>query len=719
MTLRGFFEKPGGWLILSGAAVLGFILINLAVSKVAGVRLDLTEDRLYTLSPGTENILTKLDKPVSLTLYYSATLGNAAPIYGNYASRVKDMLRVLESVSGGNLTLTVKDPKPFSEIEDDAVEHGLQGVPLDQTGEKAYFGLTAAAGDKDDAISFLQIERENFLEYDLANLIHRIGSDSKTVLAIYSTRPIFGDFQLQLRGLPAPPTALVEQLRAAFDVRQIFDFGDIWEIKPDVLMIVHPSNLDDKDYYNIDQYLLRGGKAMILVDPFNETAAARRGRAGPMGQNTTSDMAKLFGHWGINLVKDRVAGDWRFARLVNAGTGQQVVPARFLTWMAVKKRGFSGQDAVTSDINLLHIQSAGIIERKDDAAVTMEPLVWTTRQSQAIDVKMLDGARPEILKMQSQFKASGKAQVIAARIRGRVKSLFPDGPPKEEKKAEDTGGKKKDATGGGKAAAKKKSAKATNKKKPKPAVKADKAERETAPSAKAKPVADKAGKKPAPDAKKDALKKDAAKKEKEKAKAPPFIPESSKPMNVILVADVDLLEDRFWVRTREFFGQRIQMPFANNADFVVNAIENLSGGDDLIGLRSRGTARRPFTKIAELRIIADTRFRAEEQLLRKKLSEAEKRLAELGKKKQEGTSEAAVTKAVATTAEAITQEVLITRKQLRLVQLALREDIEALESSIRFVNIALVPILVGLVALLLGGLRLRRRKRAVHTAAEA
>ena len=182
-------------------------------------------------------------------------------------------------------------------------------------------------------------------------------------------------------------------------------------------------------------------------------------------------------------------------------------------------------------------------------------------------------------------------------------------------------------------------------------------------------------------------------------------------MNVILVADADFLENRFWVQTREFFGQQVQVPFANNSDFVVNAVENLAGGEDLIGLRSRGTAQRPFTKIAQLKLAADQKYRAEEQRLRKKLDDAEKKLAELDKKKaQGGTNEATVNKAVETTASKFTEQVLSTRKALRKVQLALRENIESLEFWLKFINIALIPILVGVLAVILGAVRMRRRK---------
>jgi ABC-type uncharacterized transport system involved in gliding motility auxiliary subunit len=713
---RWILDRKGGWIALSLLAVALFVVVNLAASRVVGLRADLTEDRLYSLSDGTRNIVGKLEKPVELTLYYSDTLGTAAPVYGNYAVRVKDMLRVIETTGRGKVSLSIKDPKPFSEIEDKAVALGMQGVPVDETGAKVYFGLAAKSGDKEMVIPFFQLERERFLEYDIASLLFNLGTKGKPVVAVYSVRPMFGDFQMQMRGLPAMPWAVIQQLQNHAEVKQIFSLDEIWKVKPDVLMLVHPSAIEAKDYYNIDQYLLRGGKALVFVDPFNESAAARRNSQFP--ERVTSDLTKLLDHWGVELVKDRVAGDRRYARMVNAGDEKRVVPAPFLTWMSVRPDGMSQSDVVTSQISLLNLESAGILQKKPDSPLSFEPLVTTTPDSQEIDVKLLDAEQPQILKMVEGFQPSGKRLVLAARISGRTKSMFPDGPPKDEPKND---GKKDEEKKDGKAD----KPAAETKPDSKPKVKADKAERAKAPAAVAQTETAPAGKAPAkkpaepapkgakPGAESSDAKPDAPaeKKEDETPAPPPHIADSTAPMNVILVADADFLEDRFWVQTREFFGQRVQMPFANNADFVVNAVENLAGGDDLITLRSRGTAQRPFTKIAELKLSADQQYRAQEQQLRKKLEEAEKNLAELDKKKAEGGSGEAVDSAVQATAAKFTQEMLSTRKALRQVQLALREDIEALESRLRFVNIALIPIIVGVLAIGLGIWRVRRRKK--------
>ena len=759
---RWIMDRQGGWAILAVAALLFFIAVNVGAGRIAGMRADLTQDKLFTLSPGTVNILKGQANTLALTLYYSEQLGTTAPVYGNYAARVKDMLREFESASAGKLELTIKDPKPFSETEDEAVELGMQGIPLDDTGAKVYFGLSAAAGVNKSAVPFLQIERENFLEYDIASMIRRMDSGGKSVLAVFSARPLFGDFQLQMSGLPSRPYAVVEQLQDQFDLRQIWAMEDIWKEKPDILMIVHPGQFEDEDYYHLDQYLLRGGKAMIFLDPYNESAAARQGGGFP--ERIASELKRLLDHWGVEMVEKRVVADRQFARMVNAGDSNRVIPAPFLTWMGVKRVGFSTEDAVTSNINLLNLQSAGILRGNRKDGLSFEPLVTSTQDSQEVDVELLQGPRPKILTILEGFEPSGKALVVAARVNGRTKTMFPDGPPPEEPEEPEEKGKPAESESGEKSDAEKPDQKSeraqdgavtadgedqkpdgTNDKTA-PAVKSDRAERvlAQAPAAEepagkpagaegakpeekaAEPAAqsETGGKPPAETpanasdgAKPDETAKEGAKPEEEEVKAPPHIAESTAPMNVILVADADMLEDRAWVQTREFFGQQVRLPFANNADFVVNAIENLAGGDDLISLRSRGTAQRPFTKIEELRLAADKQFRAEERELQKKLEEAEKKLAELEERKKQGGSEAAVDKAVEATADKFTQELLETRKELRRVQLALREDIESLESWLRFINIALIPILVGVAAMILSAMRYRRRRRTVREAA--
>ena len=121
-----------------------------------------------------------------------------------------------------------------------------------------------------------------------------------------------------------------------------------------------------------------------------------------------------------------------------------------------------------------------------------------------------------------------------------------------------------------------------------------------------------------------------------KKKAQPHIAKSTQPLNVVLIADTDMLHQRFWIRIQDFFGQQVMSPFANNGDLIVNALDNLSGSNDLISLRSRGTAQRPFTMVKTMRADADQLYRKKEQDLVQRLGEAEKRIDTLQEKTSSG-----------------------------------------------------------------------------------
>jgi ABC-type uncharacterized transport system involved in gliding motility auxiliary subunit len=200
------------------------------------------------------------------------------------------------------------------------------------------------------------------------------------------------------------------------------------------------------------------------------------------------------------------------------------------------------------------------------------------------------------------------------------------------------------------------------------------------------------------------------------APAAPALTESTGSVNLVIVADTDMLEDRFWTNVQDFFGQRVAVPFANNGDFVINAIDNLSGSDDLISLRSRGQAARPFVRVQAIQREAEQRFRAKERELTEKLRDTEKKLSDLQSQSQEqGAGKVIMSKAQQETIEQFRAEMLNTRRALRDVQYELRKDIESLEARLKFVNIGLIPILVAGAAGAVGVMRMRRRRPADTT----
>ncbi len=639
-----------------GLAAVLFVAVNvLAQGMLTGARLDLTKDRLFTLAPGTRTVLSKIDEPVTLRYFFSENLGREIPGYANYARRVQDMLGEFEANARGKLVVERYSPMPFSDVEDRAVALGLQGVPIDQGGEPVYFGVAGAnTTDDRETIAFLTPERERFLEYDLARMVQALANPKRKVVGVITDLPLDGDVMMMMRGMPTQPWYVMELLRGQFEIKTLS--GDIDKVPAeiDVVMLAHPASITEKGQYAVDQYVLKGGRALVFVDPHAESQSGRQ----QAGASTSSDLAKLLQAWGVDMAKDKVAGDRANARRVNAGTASRTIPADYPVWMIMRQANLNQDDPLMSQIAQINMASAGILTKREGATTSIEPLITTSPQSMAIDTKRLSegaGGMPDILGIIKDYRPELKGMMVAVRITGPAATAFPDGPrvPAKDGDAAKPGEPKPGE--------------------PKPA--------ETKP-AEIKP----------PEG---------------------HLAKSEKPINVIVVADSDLLEDRFWVQVQDFFGQRLAMPTANNADFVANALDFLAGGGELVGLRGRGTAQRPFELVRALQRDAEAQLRGTERQLQEKLNEVKKNLrdAEAGDKT---TGQAALTPQQAQTIEKFRAEMLDIRRQLRDVQAALRRDIDRLEAVLRFINIGLVPIVVAVIAFAIGGWRVLRRRRVAH-----
>ena len=678
-----FFSHEGRWVGGVILVIAIFALVNIGVSTLSGYRIDLTQDRLFTLSDGTKKIIRDIETPITLGYYFSSRLGKEIPTHGNYAARVGDMLNEFKAVGGDNIRIEKFDPVAFSEVEDNAVRDGLQGAPIDQSGDKVYFGIVGKAGESREVIPFLQPNRERFLEYDLARLVFALQRPKKPVVGLITSRLVFGDPRAQLSGQEGKTWILIDQIRPLFEVRQITsDFVAI-EDDVDILMLIHPPPFQEQSLYAIDQFVLRGGRLLAFIDPHNESAAIG---AGGFPSPPSSNLTLLLGAWGIEMEDGKVIGDIGVARLVNAGKGEgEVVAAPFVTWLELTDANASPIDAVTSNVRVVNMASAGTLQSKEGALTTITPLLQTTHQTQIIETEAVKGQIPDILGLLEKFKPSGERFTLAARISGKAVTAFPDGPPPPPEAAEEES-----------------SAEASDDEES--STETTTATQGTGQSTALEEVTTTSAA--------SATSETAEAETHSKPEAKPHIAESIESINVIVFADADMLEDRFWATEQEFFGERVVFPHANNGDLVVNALDNLSGSNELVGLRSRGTSYRPFSLIADLQTAAEQRFRAEEQRLQKKLAETQEKLQsrEQGKQAAAG-AEIILTEEQKAELETFRQELVSTRSELREVQLALRQDIETLQGMLRFANIALIPILVGIFAAGLGGARALRRRR--------
>lgn len=652
MRVTKWFSGTG--LVLLALAVLFSTLFSDWALK--GARIDLTEGSLYTLSDGSKNIIGELEQPLDLYFFFSQSSTRDALGWRSYAKQVRELLEEYELQSDGKIRLTVIDPEPFSEDEDRASAFGLQAVPVGK-GDPIYFGLVAQYGElKEGAkpeeneratleIPFFQPERQAFLEYDIAKMIYQVSQPRKPTIGLISGLELEGGFDMMSRQ-PTPAWFSVTQIKQLFDVQSIGNAEeDISNNDYDLLVVIHPVGLSQQTLFAIDQFVLKGGRALFFVDPFSELDRMNASKA-------SDDLNKLFNAWGVSYKTDQFVGDAQLALQVG---GQGVRPVRHLGILQLTDQNLVADNQITSQLETLHFSSAGFLTHMDDAKTEFEPLFLSSEYAMPMAASKLTALTdPKTLAV--GFNPSGEKYVLAARVTGSVSSAFPDGVPIKE------GGDDADAEASGEEASK---------------------DSDEQVSAEATSEAEKV--------------------------EPEYLTESSKPINVVIVADSDVLSDRLWVRVQDFFGQQVAQPFADNGDFFFNTVDLLAGSADLISIRGQGRYFRPFTVVKEMQREAESRFRQVEQDLQAQLQQIEVQLAELQSQQGDASDVITLTPEVEAKLMQFQQEKLVIRKKLRDVQHQLNKDIEQLDFTLKLINIALVPLLLTIVVVVIA--LLRRRKR--------
>jgi ABC-type uncharacterized transport system involved in gliding motility auxiliary subunit len=632
--------------IISVIAVAAIVVgINMfADARLANVRVDLTQQHLYTLSPGTRQVLAGLKDPITLKLFYSRKLGAAVPAYGAYADRVRETLQQYAAVSNGKLRVEYFDPEPFSDTEDQALSYGLQGVPVDQAGEQVYFGLAGSNMlDDERTIAFFQPEREPFLEYDLTKLVYELSNPKRPVVGVMSALPLDGDPRAMMMNQGRPggagqPYASAMMLRQTNEVRTVPTDAQVIDPAIQVLLVAEVPNISEATQYAIDQFVMRGGRLMVMVDPWSEAMAAAPSPTGMPPQDTSSDLPTLFKAWGIQFDPKQVIGDLDGAWRVRANPGDRVQAVDYVAWFNIRD-GINHNDPATADLQQVTVASSGSIAKAPDAKIDFTPLLTSGPRSGTVP---LDAVKmPDPATILANFKPAGGPRVIAARVRGVLKSAF-TGPP------------------------------------------------ELAPGAKR------------PD------------------NFPAYINQTNGPANLVVVADSDILADRFWVRVQDFFGQSQATPFSDNGPFVANLIDTLAGGDALIGLRARGASTRPFVLVDHMQAAAEAQFRQTQQALQQHLDAVQKQLQTLRQgNSTDQSAQPVITPDQRSAIDAARQDIVATRQKLRTVQYDLNREIAQLETELRLFDIVLVPAVLTVLAIGLGIVRRRRRARASASGARA
>ena len=416
----------GGTLLALALLFIGLtILFNYALR---GWRLDLTQNRLYTIAPGTDRILASIKEPINLYFFFSEKTAGQLPEFKTYGARVRDFLEELSARSGGKLRLHAIDPQPFSEEEDRASEFGVRATPVGPAGTPFYFGLAGTnSTDGRAAIEWFDDHKEQFLEYDVVKLVYQLANPRKPVVAWLSSLPMGPGFDPQT-GQMRQPWTVYSEAQQLFDLRPLDQTAP--KIDPDVsvLVLVHPKDLSPATQFAIDQYALRGGHLLVFVDPLaqaDQSGEEGRNPMAAMGADKSSHLKSLLEAWGVQFDPGEVIADRGYALTVSTRSGE---PVEHLGFLGLGKDAFTADDVITAGLSNVNVASAGYLEPLKDAKVRFEPLLQSSTDAEPLPVTrfrmLFDPAT-----LRDGFKPTGRRYTIAARVSGNVHSAFPAGPP--------------------------------------------------------------------------------------------------------------------------------------------------------------------------------------------------------------------------------------------------------------------------------------------------
>ena len=603
-----------------------FLFFNIIMFKVlVNKKIDLTTDKLYTVSENTKSIIKNLSEPINIKLFFSNSLSKELSQIRDYEKRVRELLMSYKKISNKNITIEIIDPRPFTDQEDLANVYGIQGLQLNEEGERFYFGAVFSNSvDDTTVIPFFELDREQFLEYDLTKTIYNLANTSKPNIGLISGLPLVGRVDnSQGNAQYERPFFIYQTLSEFFNVIDLsLEVSEIPQ-NVDQLLIVHPKNLSDVTLYAIDQFVMTGKGVTIFTDPFSEFD---NNLSKPESEKdfSNSNLSRLFKSWGFDMKPGMVIGDIVNGRKVSLGPSNDQKIITYVLWLAIQQNLLSNTDIITSNLDYIFLKSAGSIENLNtNSSLVIEPLIRTSKESMLIErYKMQFRADPE--QLLKDFESQDKSYIIGARIKGELDSAFT---MEDIKKIElDT---------------------------------------------------------------KQHI-------------------NNIKDANIILFADTDLLSDNTWISEQDMFGRNSITPIADNGRMVVNSIESMSGGRNLIGLRGRGSSNRPFLVIEDLQKKAELSFREKQISLQNELQGTEDKLKEI-QSNQLGSSESKTSeqnKAI----EEFQRKILSIRKQLRDVQRQLNADIERLENNIKILNIWTMPLIVIILYFFIKVFTEKRRK---------
>jgi ABC-2 type transport system permease protein len=638
--------------------VITFCAISICQTIGKSWKLDITEQKLYTLSDGTKAILNKLNQPIKVKLYYAKTAALKGPdqirYFNNYYEFVKALLEEYAAQARGMIDLQVIDPRPYSDEEAEALRYGLKKFLITEE-ESFFFGLVIQTQfGVEKVIPFFSPDRQNFIEYDISYLIDTAITREKRKIGILSSLPVMGDdvsgYMAQLMRMqgqtPQPAWTFVEQLREQYDVKGIAaDTNDINDI--DILLVIHPKNLPEKTLFAIDQFVLKGGRTIICVDPYCLADRQMQMEMQKSEESSGSDLNRLLRTWGLEMPADTFTGDRSLA--IKGTISQNQRPEKIIGFLELTPSCFNPDSAITARLNDVRVLLAGVLNKVDVSeksgnTIERRPLLMTTDKgntwtiSSPYELAMLNPSQ-----LMNKFVDGNEPVVMGYLVTGKLKSSFPDG-----------------------------------------------IEIETQPE-------------------------DPNKKEKIKKHITGPM-EASEDCAVAVFADVDFISD-LAAYQRSFFGFGKNV-VGDNSALMLNTIEELSGSSELISIRSRGNFRRPFIKVDEIEKQAEAETAAEEAKINAEIAGFQKELNNILASAKQG-QEGVIGSSILQKKKEVELKIHQAQRQLRNVKMKRRERIEHLGNTLRNFNMLTAPTVILIIAVALAIRRSVRKRHYISHASDA
>ncbi len=646
--------------------VITFCAISVCQNIGKSVKVDITEQNLYTLSDGTRSILLKLNQPLRVRLYYASTAALKGPdqirYFNNYYQFVRSLLDEYVAAADGMIELGVIDPRPFSDEEAQALRYGLQRFQITED-ESFFFGLAMQTQfGIEKVIPFFSPDRQNFVEYDISSLIDSCVEREKTKIGIVSSLPVMGDdvsgYMAQMMRMqgqqPKPAWTFVDQLRKGYEIVKIE--SDVEEIKDiDILLVIHPKDLPEKTMFAIDQFVLKNGRAIVFVDPycFMDQPDQKSMQERTM-HTANSNLDRLFRTWGIEMSENVFAGDRTLA--LKASLSPNQMPEKVIGFLNLVPGCFNSESVVTTDLNQVRVLMPGILKEiengdKEDGEpggeVERVPLIMTTDRgnSWSVDNQFeIMALNPSAL---IQKFVDGREPVnMGYMLTGKFKSAFPEGVEfkVEEQKGHNPHGAVSDPDNSGE--------------------------------------------------------------ESNTTIKLTGLTESEGESAVIVFSDVDFISDMVAYQD-SLFGKVV---VGDNGTLLLNAVEDLSGSSDLISIRSRGNFKRPFTVVDSIEDLAERESSVEEAKINAEIESFQNELQSVLLKASESEGQIVVGNSIMQKKRELELRIHEQQRKLREVKMQKRERIESLGNTLKNFNTLMVPAIVLIVAIVLGVRRSVKKK---------